>query len=427
MTSEEIHSQFLNGDQTVIDCLISLVDTEEELDVSLKLKNFSISRLGNHSVKPVYTIVVDLETESLQKLLTATEIVVFTTIYSNRLVGDFQDIKVTNSVELVTERSLQLQVFNIKPIASSKYLEDEFILSGIEESSPKTEVTIELFEINHLTADARLNNFVLKNATPMDAILLLLRQNEISLKFIAISKATNNQTYRDIFLPPSNLFEALNYIINTYGLHKNGTIVYYENGTLYITEKSKVLSFVDGKKSTEKFFVNVMFKTIDEVTEVEADSNIPLIEYFANYQIQNNTDSTLRNIGNNVTHYKENESSEGIYQKFSTREKYFLNPFLEVKPTLKNVYFGNYKVNSKYSLEASFQGSSSQMVSTTLTFVNTPLKFHNPMTQYIFNFTTEKDMRYNGIWIPQTTIFSFVKASSGYLTSISGVFNRISI
>lgn len=432
MTQDGINELLLKGNQTVIDASLSLIDPFNDesqaydLDISLDITEFKIIRMGESYVKPIYTITFEIAQLDMYKVINTPNIICFLNIFSNRKMIEFQQTVSSDELDVKTDRRLILKPFNIQRQAFTETMEKSLEdMKDDENSKVKSSLTIEFFELNQFKADQLLLNMSLRNTTPINAIKTLIKESGIQLDSIAVSKTINHTIYKEIFIPPLNLFESINYIIDTYGVYKNGARLFYENNKLYIIEKNKYIKF--RKQENSPPLVNIIFEKIDSENKIDFNEEDTIL-YFKDYVIQNDSDGLMRVAGSDLIEYFETEDEDSIigYDSKDITKDYKTQDVRSLGSIPKQTYNANYSVNNIYKRHQLLANSISKSIKMNLQFNSSSIDFHNFSTFYNLNFFARKDQRYNGMWYCLNGTYMFKRSgNSGVSQSFNGTFCKI--
>lgn len=80
-------------------------------------------------------------------------------------------------------------------------------------------------------------NTVLTSATLVDALIYVL--NKASINKVLLSPPTNYKTYPEFILTPIPIIDQIDRICNQYGMHKSGTLIFFDLKQMYIIDKGK--------------------------------------------------------------------------------------------------------------------------------------------------------------------------------------------
>lgn len=97
------------------------------------------------------------------------------------------------------------------------------------------EVTLLLYRADHIFPCNTIVNNVLSKATISDAIAYYMGQ--LGMKNVLMSPAQNGQIYDQLVLPPIPAVKGMQRLLKTYGLHKAGSILFFDYDTIYIIDK----------------------------------------------------------------------------------------------------------------------------------------------------------------------------------------------
>lgn len=92
-----------------------------------------------------------------------------------------------------------------------------------------------LYRADHIFNTNRVINAILSGATVSDAVAYYFKK--LGLKDVLMSPSDNSKRYDQLALPPLPAAKGLMRMVNTYGLHKAGTTVFFDYDMIYILDK----------------------------------------------------------------------------------------------------------------------------------------------------------------------------------------------
>lgn len=92
-----------------------------------------------------------------------------------------------------------------------------------------------LYRADHIFSTNQIINHILSGATVTDAVAYYFK--ELGLKNVLMSPSDNPKKYDQLALPPLPASKGLLRTVNTYGLHKAGSIVFFDYDFIYILNK----------------------------------------------------------------------------------------------------------------------------------------------------------------------------------------------
>ena len=165
----------------------------------------------------------------------------------NMRYATFDTGEVSANAKNVDEKPFISKTFFLFLDSSSPYMQD----SIIEEAEEKTQygsddidetnlnnaatVRFTLYDPDAITIPKRLNKAVLHNVTLTDVITYILINFGFTKKLM--SPSSNNKIYDQFILPPEQMDYQIDRIANEYGLHDNGSILFFDFDRMYLTEK----------------------------------------------------------------------------------------------------------------------------------------------------------------------------------------------
>ena len=160
------------------------------------------------------------------------------------------------------------------------------------------DTSIELFLFKEMVSDMRSSiNTVLRNCDVCTAVTYLLQKGNV--KHVLMSPFENTTVYNEILLPPQSIDKQIRFLNNTYGFHRNGTMVYYgllhsyiidykggctawynkewKETVLYVLERSNRKSQLNGailRNDQERHYYNINPDNIDIVNNAVSENVI---------------------------------------------------------------------------------------------------------------------------------------------------------
>lgn len=275
-----------------------------------------------------------------------------------------------------------LENFKIKPITvpSSIYKFD-----GATENANKSDyiqVVMDFVPETVLTYNRYMCNGIYNDATVNDVLLYLLNKMNVPVIY---EEPHNTTKYKQIIIPPNNLFMALKFLHQQYGIYNNGVSMWFK-GNLFCFKNqynSKYTPKVDLKNiNNVRIFVDRhvddQFNLYGEGTRVNLESN--LFEYTTRLDkvlIDNNKIALEELYGNkymvysrdlNGTHMKNNDlSGKAINDKL----KVYWNGI--ENPTVVNQFFNELK----------------NPVALTINYNSANLNMWSPLNRFRFHISTD--------------------------------------
>lgn len=106
----------------------------------------------------------------------------------------------------------------------------------ITDLNSATTIRIALYNQMAITVPKKLHKVVLHDVSVTDVMTYILQN--FGFTKILMSPSSNGKKYDQFILPPEQLDYQLDRIANEYGLHDNGSLLFFDYDRLYITEKT---------------------------------------------------------------------------------------------------------------------------------------------------------------------------------------------
>lgn len=97
-------------------------------------------------------------------------------------------------------------------------------------------IRMALYNENYLSGVKDVVNNVLRNATPMAAVMYLL--SKCGVKDVLFEKPTNNTRISELLLRPISALENIDMVINNFSMHEGGTLLFFDLCRAYCINKS---------------------------------------------------------------------------------------------------------------------------------------------------------------------------------------------
>ena len=300
-----------------------------------------------------------------------------------------------------------------QPILSKNLTDDTKaeLNKEIDDEEPTRMIDVYLFNLNAMTNNKKVVNFVAQNCKIKDAIGYIVKQFKVDS--LLMSTPNNNTRYEQIINPPLNLRNSLEYLSNTYGIYNNGIRQFYDLTTYYILSN-------DVKNVPVKYgeFPNVYI----HVCKLKEDGSLNQGSYaddvYKCYIVNTNNMITLSS--NGVMNKELNGNKIRVYNRESLENA--------VTYDEKN---GKFKFNKGYTekeldiegygnadkISYVFNNSADANVSTveanmkysniefSLQFNTIDLDIFTPNRNYIFRFEDSKYIKYNGNYIMDALMY----------------------
>lgn len=92
-----------------------------------------------------------------------------------------------------------------------------------------------LYRVEHIFRTNCTTNAILGNATAADAVTYMFQK--ISVDSVLMSPSDNPKVYDQLVIPPLHTPQGMLRVINTYGLHSAGTILFFDYDKVYVIDK----------------------------------------------------------------------------------------------------------------------------------------------------------------------------------------------
>ena len=115
----------------------------------------------------------------------------------------------------------------------TKHAEDD--IDDVDLNNAST-IRFILYDPDAITTPKKLHRMVLHDVTVTDVMTYILRNFGFTKKLM--SPSSNGKKYDQFVLPPEQMDYQLDRVANEYGLHDNGSILFFDYDRLYITEKT---------------------------------------------------------------------------------------------------------------------------------------------------------------------------------------------
>ena len=133
-------------------------------------------------------------------------------------------------------------------IIEEKEKEDETFGKGMN-LGDATMVKLLLYREDYLFKSKTLVNAILTSATLIDSLTFVL--NKAGLNNVLVTPPNNYKTYQEFVITPVSAMEQIDRICNEFGMHTNGTLIFFDFKALYIIDKNpKCTAFVQNEAKT---------------------------------------------------------------------------------------------------------------------------------------------------------------------------------
>lgn len=134
-----------------------------------------------------------------------------------------------------------------------------------------TSVRLLLYKEDELTSPKQILPRVFHNCNLTDAITYII--NKLKIKRVLMTPASNNTVYNELILPPVRMIESLERLCNDYGMHDNGTVIFFDFKTLYIIDKGlRCTAWEPGEKKLNYVICQPMLTTDKSISGVYIDN-----------------------------------------------------------------------------------------------------------------------------------------------------------
>ena len=167
-------------------------------------------------------------------------------VHLNIKTGKFRQDDIADMTEKPPEEDFINQDFRLVIAESSPILNTEF-QEAIEEQleleddtgnvQHMTTLAAILYNDDNLKACEAICNKVISACTLTDALTKELQES--GFKNVLLSPATNEQMYNEFMLLPTRADEAVEHICNDYGMHTEGTMIFFDYDTNYFIRMNR--------------------------------------------------------------------------------------------------------------------------------------------------------------------------------------------
>lgn len=276
---------------------------------------------------------------------------------------------------------------------------------------------VELYLFKSIVTNLRSKvNYVFGNIDISTAICYLFLKSGV--KNLLMSPVENTTTYKELILPPQSVDKQIKYLNNNYGIHKDGTIVYYglfHNYLLnykpactawYPNEKKETIIYVLESSGSEDFIDGVLSRN-------EEDKNYCVCKY-NNVSVENKsvTDNVLGGIDTVVVDMQGNSStkSSGVNR--------------DVNNANSRIFFNDTSNKFMSSTISAQQKANNLIIGMEISNIN--LEIFNPNKKFsiIFENATYNE-KYKGIYKIANAHYKFTRSGDEFLCSGMFTFKKV--
>ena len=258
-------------------------------------------------------------------------------------------------------------------------------------------IRMALYNESYLSGIKDVVNNVLRNATPMMAVMYLLSKSGV--KNVLFEKPTNNTSISELLLRPISAMENIDMIINNFSLHEGGTLLFFDLARAYCINKSTKCN-VWATNEMKKVHLMSMAKTAMQnamkegcaVVENEGYININPNSYnFKNPSVMNDRiyGSNIVTIDTETGKITKKESSANTGSMGSSY----------------NVYISNGGDTNYTNI---LHGMREENVLAQFKFANVDIDFFTPNKEFDVTFDNEKLNKYQGNYRLAEAQFTFI-------------------
>lgn len=143
-----------------------------------------------------------------------------------------------------------------QPYDPMKEANDENILNPLKRF--EYDVNLYLLKNSILESNKTIMNFIAKDCKIKDVLGYILKLAKVESALISPMQNTN--IYKQILIPPLNLYNSLQYLSDVYGLYQKGMYIFYDFNYLYIL-RNDFRNIPLDKQDYENVYINVVSTT----------------------------------------------------------------------------------------------------------------------------------------------------------------------
>ena len=274
--------RFIEYKYTISEFYAIINGKKEEIPTE-RITGIKIENHFEHAIFPIFKITLVLERSRYYRIIENRNNVKF----KLRMQKYYS---FNGSIEKSMESDVINDLFIWFPEDSNKDYEKDILREeGRSKNSDDNELDkltneIELFLFKENVTGIRSNfNAVLNNIDLQTAVAYLL--SKANVKHIMMSPFDNNKQYETIILPPLSIDKQIQYLSNTYGFHKTGTVIFFGLDSAYIIdyngkltaykdkENSETVIYVLEKSNTKQIFAGLIKRHDEEKDYYVANSS----------------------------------------------------------------------------------------------------------------------------------------------------------
>jgi len=257
-----------------------------------------------------------------------------------------------------------------------------------------TQVKLLLYNQDYYFGDGIVNT-VLTSATLVDALAYVI--NKAGYKKVLLSPPDNYKTYSEFILTPIPYVQQLERICNEYGMHKTGTLIFFDLKCLYIIDKSKKCTAYQNNEYKVTYLVSTpskvesMIKSPGCYRNNEDKYNLINIDG-TSIQCKALTEINEKVYGNSYTtiDHKSGTVKTTLFESKNVTKVYVVNSGDDTSSALQNSLFDETRL-------------------LTCGFSSVDLDMLTPNKQFILSIDDSKLSQYNGKYRLVRTVASFNK------------------
>lgn len=272
-------------------------------------------------------------------------------------------------------------------------------------------INLLLYNKNYLFNLKKVVNSILVSVSAVEAITFLLNQSGINN--VLLSPPDSYKKYPQLPLVPIAVSEQIKRIISKYGIHKSGTLIFFDVNRGYILAKTKKCTAYESSENKKTYLVNTSGDS-DDIKGCYNDTSkkYNIINIASNcISFKDNSELANQIYGNTLT----TVDSDGNVTKIDaggSKSKY--TPLSSTK-----ILVQNNEDNVSESIATDIRDASNVM---TLQFNYVDLNMLTPNLQYVTYFTDSNLKKYNSKYRITKMICQFSKEGDFFIPNISAEF-----
>lgn len=333
--------------------------------------------------------------------------------------GNFKDNEI-NEKELPVFKSYIKDTFyvfisdtspDINQTASEKVESDADTGADGQALGDNETISLLLYNKDYLFNLKKVVNSILVSVSAVEAITFLLNQSDI--KNILISPPDSYKKYSQLPLVPITVSEQIKRIISKYGIHKSGTLIFFDVDRGYILDKSKKCTAYESSENKKTYLINTSGDNDDAkgcYNDTSKKHNI--INVMSNcISFKDNSELANQIYGNTLTTVDSNGNVSSI-DTGGNKSKY--TPLASTKIVVQD---GEDDVSESVATDIKDAGNVM-----TLQFNYVDLNMLTPNLQFITYFTDSNLKKYNSKYRITKMICQFSKEGDFFIPNISAEF-----